>query len=262
MKSLEFASDLMVLRGQCEVETYSDRIVQRSPSQPNFWFGNRVLFRDPPRDATALVAQFQTDLPDAEHICLGWDIPNLPIHDVKQMFEAQGLKVEAADTLALSGDLNRPDLPRGLTTRAFERESDWHQSEAISRSQHFVDGLPEEGLDRFLSGQSAARQAQISKGFGQWFGAFDGDQLLGDMGIFFDDRVIRYQSVQTHEKYRRRGICSALLCHALDWAKAKAPQARPLIVAESNSDAGRLYLRAGFELFETTVSAYRPPSES
>ncbi len=82
------------------------------------------------------------------------------------------------------------------------------------------------------------------------------------MGIFHDQRLIRYQHVQTHPPaYRRRGICSALLAHALDWAQARAPQATPpVIVAEADSDAGRLYRRAGFSLTETTISAYRAPN--
>lgn len=104
-----------------------------------------------------------------------------------------------------------------------------------------------------------ARQVQIAKGLGQWFGAFDGDRLVGDMGIFHDEKLMRYQSVQTHEDYRRRGICSSLLCASLDWAKARAPDALPVIVAHADSDAGRLYRRAGFELAETTMSVYRPP---
>lgn len=259
MNCLEFASDLMVLRDQCEVTHYFDRMVQQSPDQPNFWFGNRVIFKNPPRDARALVNQFHADLQHAKHICLGWDIPNLSRDAVARVFEGSELTVEEADTLALSGELHRADVPDGLMLRAFDRPKDWQQSESIARREHIKDGLPEAGLDRFLSKQSAARKAQIAKGFGQWFGAFDGDHLAGDMGVFFDDRVIRYQSVQTHAHYRRLGVCSALLCHALDWARLYAPQALPVIVADAGSDAGRLYRRAGFALYETTISAYRPP---
>ena len=260
MKSLEFATDLLVLSGRTEVEGHSDRIIQRTPDEPHFWFGNRTIFRDAPRDISKLIAQFQADHPDARHICLSWDIPNLPLAEVEPVLAGRDLTVEQADTLTLTGALHRAPMPDGLTLRAFEHEKDWTQSEEIAFHQSLAEGYPEPGLRRFHAERTRQRQTQITKGLGQWFGAFDGDTLAGDMGIFHDDQLIRYQHVQTHPDYRRRGICSALLAHALDWAQARAPQATPVIVAEADSDAGRLYRRAGFALAETTISAYRAPA--
>jgi len=259
MKSLEYATDLLVLSGRTEVEGHADRIVQRTPDEPQFWFGNRTIFRNPPRDAAALIAQFHADHPEARHICLSWDIPNLPLNEVEPVLANSGLTVEQADTLTLTGPLKRAPAPDGLTLRAFEYETDWAQSEEIAFHQSLAEGFPEPGLRRFHAERSRQRRTQIAKGLGQWFGAFDGDRLAGDMGAFHDDQLIRYQNVQTHPEYRRRGICSALLAHALDRAQARAPGATPVIVALADSDAGRLYRRAGFALAETTISAYRAP---
>ncbi|WP_421702221.1 GNAT family N-acetyltransferase [Aliiroseovarius sp.] len=259
MKSLEFATDLLVLSGRTEVEGHPDRIIQRTPDEPHFWFGNRTLFRDPPRDAAKLVEQFHADHPEARHICIGWDIPNLPLAEIEPMLARSGLTIEQADTLSLTGPLQRVATPDGLTLRAFQHPSDWTQSEEIAFHQSLAEGYPEPGLRRFHAERTRQRQTQVAKGLGQWFGAFDGDTLAGDMGIFHDDHLIRYQQVQTHPDHRRRGICSALLVHALDWAQARAPKATPVIVAEADSDAGRLYRRAGFALSETTISAYRAP---
>ncbi|SMR82507.1 Acetyltransferase (GNAT) domain-containing protein [Aliiroseovarius halocynthiae] len=259
MKSLEFATDLMVQDGQTEIQRFDDRFVQRTPDEPNYWFGNRVVFNEQPKSADDLIAQFHTDLPEAKHICISWDVPNLSIQSVRDVFESTGLRVEQGDVLALRQDLMRVDVPEGITVRPLVSASDWRQSEAIGRLDLLNDGAPEAGLDTFLMNKTIARQDQIAKGLGQWFGAFDGDTLAGDMGIFNDDRLIRYQSVQTHAAYRRRGICSSLLCICLDWAKSRAPDALPVIVANADTDAGRLYRRAGFTLAETTVAAYRPP---
>ncbi|MCK0140191.1 GNAT family N-acetyltransferase [Aliiroseovarius sp. F47248L] len=259
MKSLEFATDLLVQAGQTNVAHYDDRIVQTTPDEPNFWFGNRVIFCEPPTDANALIEQFSADVPSAHHICIGWDIPNLPRDSVAKVFDGSGLRIEQSDTLALCGDLNRAQTPDGLTIRPLTSAKDWAQSAAISKVDLIKDGAPVRGMDNYLRQKTLSRRTQISNGLGQWFGAFDDDRLVGDMGIFHDDKLIRYQSVQTHENYRRRGVCSALLCASLDWARARASKALPVIVAHSDSDAGRLYRRAGFELAETTMSVYRPP---
>ncbi|WP_432448557.1 GNAT family N-acetyltransferase [Aliiroseovarius marinus] len=259
MNTLELATDFMVQSGQCNISHFDDRAVQTTPNEPNFWYGNRVIFRSPPRDPEALIAQFHKDVPQAKHVCIGWDIPNLSRDMVEALFEGSELSVEQADTLALRGALKRTEAPDGIDIRPFHALSDWAQSEAIGRLDLLDDGAPEQGLDHFLSKRSDGRREQIAQGKGAWFGAFSGDVLVGDMGIFHDQTYIRYQSVQTHRGHRRRGICSALLCTALDWAQSRAVNALPVIVANADTQAGRLYRRAGFELAETTLSAYRPP---
>jgi GNAT superfamily N-acetyltransferase len=258
MNALEFTTDLLVQTGQYRLETHEDRYVQTTPDEPNFWFGNRVIFRTVLDDAKAHLDQFHADLPKARHVCISWDIPGLDRAQMAAMFDETGLTVEEADVLTLTGPLRRSAAPAGVTIRPFQTPSDWHQSEAIAKVHHIEDGLPEAGLDTYLAGHSATRRTLIAQGLGQWFGAFKGDTLVGDMGVFHDQRLIRYQSVQTHKDHRRQGICAALLCACLDWAISRAPDALPVIVANADSDAGRLYRRAGFALAETTISAYRP----
>ena len=259
MKSLEFATDLLVQSGQYRLATHADRFVQITPNEPNFWFGNRVMFRDVLEDAQAHLDQFHADIPAARHICIGWDLPGLEIAKIEQLFDGTGLTIEQADSLTLTAPLKRSAAPDGVVIRPLGTASEWMQSEAISKRDHLEDGLPEAGLETFLVGRTAARQALIAQGLGQWFGAFKGDVLVGDMGIFHDQHYIRYQSVQTHQDHRRQGSCAALLCACLDWATSRAPAALPVIVANADSDAGRLYRRAGFTLAQTTIAVYRPP---
>lgn len=109
----------------------------------------------------------------------------------------------------------------------------------------------------YLARRNAGRRAQIAKGLGQWFGAFDGDRIVASMGMFHDDRIARYQSVETRATHRKRGICSALLRHCALWALGRAPNADVVIVAEPDTDAGRLYRRMGFSHAETIYGMLR-----
>ncbi len=258
MNALEFTTDLLVQSGQYRLDTHPDRFVQITPSEPNFWFGNRVIFRTVLDDAKAHLDHFHTDLPQARHICIGWDIPGLDRAKIVAMFDGTGLTVEQADTLTLTGPLRRSVAPAGRYHSPVPNATRLASIRGNCKVQHIEDGLPEAGLDTYLAGHSATRRALIAQGLGQWFGAFKGDTLVGDMGVFHDQNLIRYQSVQTHKDHRRQGICAALLCACLDWAKSRAPDALPVIVANADTDAGRLYRRAGFALAETTISAYRP----
>jgi GNAT superfamily N-acetyltransferase len=258
MKSLGLASDLLAMSGESVVEEYPDRIVQRTPAEPDFWFGNRLIFCEPPTDAGEAIRQFYADLPEARHVCLSWDVPNLSFADVQTVFAGTDLIVEEDDVLTLTGPIRRTPVPEGIAFRALA-EADWAQSEQIAFDSRDEVSIPPKEYRAYLADRSATRRAQIARGLGQWFGAYDGDLLVADMGIFHDRRVIRYQSVQTRESHRRRGIGAALLVHAFDWARARAPEAVAVIVAETDSAAGQLYRRAGFALSETRISAYRPP---
>lgn len=256
MKSLELTTDLLAMKGATEVETFPDRVIQRTPNEPDFWFGNRVIFTNPPKDAAAAIAQFRADLPEVRHICIAWDIPNLPVEPVRALFARTGVTVDEGDVLTLTGLLHPAPPPAGLTLRTFQPE-DWAQSHDIGMGIAEEEGQSLTGHRSYLEGRAKTRKRQIEAGFAQWFGAFEGDLLVGDMGIVHDQRYIRYQLVQTRASHRRRGIATALLGFALDWARARAPQATPVIVADAGSDAGRLYRRAGFAPAETTLVALR-----
>lgn len=257
MKTLEFATDLLAMTGASEVERHPDRVVQRTPSEPDFWFGNRVIFTDPPRDAGAALAQFHADFPDAGHVCIGWDMPNLPVETVNALFKGTDLAVEQCDALTLSGPLRDAPPPKGLTLRRFAAE-DWQQSHEIALEIAMEEGVPLERHRAFLEGRAATRQSQIAESFAQRVGAFESGLLVGDMGVVWNASYIRYQDVQTRKSHRGRGIASALLGYALRVAREHAPDALPVIVADAESAAGRLYRRAGFALAETSVSASRP----
>jgi len=258
MKVLEIATDLMVMGERSLCDDHPDRVVQRTPDEPNFWFGNRVIFKKAPTVAEAAIAQFHADFPEAEHICLCWDVPDLSLEAVTRLFEGTGIPVDQGDALTLAGPIRLPPPPEGVTLRAFERDEDWAQRIAIGMNSRSAN-VSEADYLSYIENHMAKRRDEIAAGRGQWFGAFEGDVLLGDMGIFHDAQLIRYQSVQTRESARRRGIASALLVFALDWAQARAPKALPVIVADAGSDAGRLYRRAGFALAQTSVAAYRGP---
>lgn len=256
MKSLEFLTDLLAMSGASEVEVHPNRVVQRTPTEPDFWFGNRVIFTDPPEDACAAIGQFQADFPQARHICVGWDVPNLPVSPVRGLFEGTKVTIDEGDALILTGPLHRVPTPPGITLRTFGPQ-DWPQSHDIGLETAREDSLPPERYREYLEGRTRTRQRQIAAGLAQWFGAFDGDLLVGDMGIVQNQSFIRYQAVQTRTGYRRRGVASALLGYALEWGRARAPGALPVIVADAGSDAGRLYRRAGFTSAETTVIAWQ-----
>ena len=74
LRSLGLASEHLAMTGISTFEAHPDRIVQRTPSEPTYWHGNKTIFLGP-TDPLAALAQFEADHPAARHRCMVWDVP-------------------------------------------------------------------------------------------------------------------------------------------------------------------------------------------
>jgi len=91
------------------------------------------------------------------------------------------------------------------------------------------------------------------QGDGAWFGAFFGDRVVGDLGVFVRNGLGRFQSVGTHPDFRRQGICSTLVYQAALYAFSNFDAKILVIAADQNDYAYRIYESIGFSLTEQQV---------
>lgn len=258
IRTLGLASELMAMRGLSEVTDHGGYLVQRTASEPDYWVGNQIILRQANTQPDFAIAQFQAHFPHAGHIAIVWDIPNLDPAEIDPGFAAAGCKTDTSDVLTLQEPIATAEMPAGITVRPLAGDDDWAQSLEVQLEIGVEEGFELDRHNEYLMRRNHSRREQIAMGQGLWFGAFDGDRLVGQMGMFHDNSVARYQSVETRKSHRRRGICAGLLRHTCLWALDRAPQAVPVIIAEAGSDAGRLYRRMGFAQTEVLVGVLRP----
>ncbi|SDK54267.1 GNAT family N-acetyltransferase [Aliiruegeria lutimaris] len=259
LRSHGLRSDLMVLRGLSVVEEHLDRVVVRTPSEPDFWFGNMVIFRDDRIEPDAQIARFRKDFPTSRHVTIVWDAPALSNAPALERFTALGFEIDRSDVLTLEGLSNPAPVPPGIEIRPIETPEDWEQVIALQIETGIEAGHLPEIHAPFVRKRFANHRKQVAGGRGCWFGAFDGAQLVGDLGIFEGEGTARFQDVETRESHRRRGICAALVSVGLNWARRRAPASTPVIVAYTEGNAGRIYRRCGFTLSEQLLAVIRPP---
>jgi predicted GNAT family acetyltransferase len=97
---------------------------------------------------------------------------------------------------------------------------------------------------------------------GEWYGAFLGGRLVGDLGLFRDGPLARFQDVSTDEAFRRRGVCGTLV-HEVARRALESGRAETLVmVADENYHAARVYESVGFRPEERHVVACRYPPRS
>jgi GNAT superfamily N-acetyltransferase len=260
-KALELSTDLLVMGAQSEWTDYADRFVQRTPAQPDFWFGNRTIFKALPTDDTEAEAQIalaQKDNPGAPFSVLFWDVPDVDLAPFSSVFEAHGYELETGVTL-VGGEAVRPGLPAGISFREIVGDADWQAVIALQLAGMIGDGIDPNAAQSYIAKSFARRRNLSEVGRGGWFGLFEGDLLVADMGLVWSPDLVRYQSVETRESHRRRGLCAVLLGEVSAFAGKRFPNARQVIVAEDGTAAARLYERAGFVPVERLVSASKTP---
>jgi GNAT superfamily N-acetyltransferase len=253
MLPLGWHTDLAVLRlDGSAIEDHGDHLVVRSPENPTFHWGNFVLVTDPKSvdDAERWTATFEEAFPDAPHRAIG-----LVVEPAAEPWEAAGLAVEREDVLSADRRPEPTPLAAGHLVRELGTQEDWAQSTGLEVREYPGDAT-------FHHAATASRAAMSARGQAAWFGAFEGDRLVAQLGIVdCGGGLARYQAVLTSTEHRRRGLASHLLGVAAQWAAERGAQ-QWVIVAEESGDPSRLYRSRGFEPADKGFRALRRPGGS
>jgi len=262
LKSLGLASDVMVLGDRSHLEEKPDHFVLRSPDEPDFWFGNMIIQRTDQIDPERQIETFQSEFPNAKHITIGWDIPGMKGMERLKDFKSLGFKIDESDVLVLGPALVRHEAPDGITLRRLVTDEDWHKATELQGITGIEVEHNAEGYLSYIKTRMEACRRLTDEGLGAWFGAFAGEELVGDLGIYANSETARFQAVETRASYRRKGVCAALVTTGVEWAQSRYPHTKTIIVADQESAAGRVYRRCGFALHEQTFAVYKGPEET
>ena len=263
LKSLGYRTDMIFHTFDGEIIDRGDYLVLRTPSNPGFYWGNYLLFSQPPQVGDVLkwrklFAQEIGNPPETEHQVFGWDSPGGEEGIVDPFLQA-GFRLER-NVVLTSSEPRSPSRPSSLVTiRALHTEADWEQAlenQVICREAEF----DEDEYREYRKGQMERYRNMVAAGLGDWYGAFVDQRLVADLGLFYDKGLARYQTVQTHPGFRRRGIAGTLVYSAGRQSMANYGLHTLVIVAEQASNAARLYESLGFKPTEKQVGLEKWPN--
>jgi len=256
VKSLAYLTDLIFPNFDGEIIDRGDYLVIRTPANPGFYWGNFLLFSHPPRESSfkEWVDLFALEIgvpPETNHQVFGWDSPDGEQGNIQPFLQA-GFRL-ASEVVLTSSEPHSPARPSDLVSiRALKTDDDWEQAvengvtcREPEHKEHEYREYQKRKMERYRNMAAA--------GLGNWFGAFIEQQLVADLGLFHDDSLGRYQSVETHPDFRRQGIAGTLVYQAGCQAKAEYNLHTLVIVAEQDSSAARLYQSLGFQFTEKQV---------
>jgi ribosomal protein S18 acetylase RimI-like enzyme len=256
LRSLGFRTDLMLRRmAGSIIDERAAHLVVRTPANPGFWWGNFILYDAPPKpdDLPRRLAAFAQEFPDAQHVALGIDGTDGDTGDAAALTDL-GLTAEV--NTVLTAQRLPPGPADGTEVRPLTSDDDWAQATDLRLVCYYETPTPDER--RFTELQVAGERGLCTAGYGTWFGAFVEGRMRAGAGMFTDGTgPARFQSVETHPDFRRRGLASAVIRHAGQWALHQ-PGARTLvIVADPDDHAIRLYRTLGFAETERQAQLYR-----
>jgi RimJ/RimL family protein N-acetyltransferase len=260
--SLGWRTDLNFARFDGELIERADCIVVRTPSNPSYWWGNFLLFDQAPQpgDAAEWSRRFEAEIgrfqAGSRHITFGVDAPEAFV--LPDDFAERGFSLYASNVLTMRREqlrAPRTALPAGARVAALKLPQ---QSATAVELQVLCDGgetSPAPSYRLFRQRQMARYEAMARQGLGDWFGVFvpgaNGEELVADCGLFHagpgGDALGRFQHVETHPAFRRRGLCSALIHAVCKDAFERLKLHTLVIVADPLDVAIGLYESLGFE---------------
>jgi len=261
LRSIGWRTHLFLARIRGFVETHPSHLVLRTPTNPGYYWGNFVIFDGPPSTGDLdhwleCFARGITDHQPARHTLFGVDVTDGPQGDLEPFIE-RGFEVED-NAVLVTDTLSAPEhLAGDLVVRPLQSDAEWADAianQVLCRSEVFS----LEAYTPFKTAQMGDYRRMAAAGHGAWFGAFAGDELVGELGVFVDeDGIARYQSVGTHPEWRRRGVARTMVYEAGRIAAERFGAETFVIEVEPDSAPMRVYESAGFVQVETTFALVR-----
>jgi ribosomal protein S18 acetylase RimI-like enzyme len=271
--SLLWATEMDVLPVDRVVGQKDGYLLIRSPGNPGHYFGNLLLFDDPPAvgDGDRWERLFELefgDEPRVRHRTFGWDRADGALGRAREEFVDRGYQLDESIVLVADPDQVRPHprensdvLVRELDPAPAAEEQLWDavlELQVASRAEEHVE---ERTYRAFARARLDGYRAHFRAGRGAWYLALDPgtDEVVAGCGVVVTGGRGRYQAVETALSHRRLGICSRLVVEAARRSAAAYGAERFVIAADAGYHALGLYESLGFVPHERTVGVYRRP---
>lgn len=261
IRSLGYRTDLIFPRFEGIITDRGDHLIVTTPSNPTFWWGNFILFHEPPKegDLERWGQIFTNEIGPYEqvgHMVFGIDGTDGDTGEIQPFLDA-GFKLEVNVVLTAREVTVPPKLNTEAEIHLIQTSDAWEavlENQVACRTSEF----DRESYTEFKKRQLRRYRAMMDAGLGAWFGASLDGRPVADLGIFMDGDVGRYQSVVTHPDYQRRGLCGTLVYHAARHAFKALGVETLVMIADPNYHAARIYESVGFRPTERQVGLERP----
>ncbi len=246
-----FASERLIHEVSRDLRETTDYIVISDAGNPGFHYGNYIQLKEHfAPDTKELEGIYRRELPhivDKYVFTANADIQQDNIRESGLLggLVASGYSVDAAFCLTATTAVPQ-HIINGYIIRPIVSDKDWMQ--ATDNQLLCRDYM---GSGEFIIRRMATACKIISQKHGVWLGAFDGDRLIADLGLFWNRQksLARFQMVGTHPDYRQQGIARQLIERAVE--DYQSPGLIFVIMASGRPQ--KIYEKCGFRPISSHV---------
>ncbi len=258
LQGLGYQSEFVFLNFDGQIENRGSYFVMRTLTNPNFFWGNPLVFSQPPKkgDHKKWIDLFKQEFTDPSiyHITLAWDNVQAGIGDVSEFLE-QGFELEVKAVLTSEHVVPPPKLNLEMEVRTLQTTEEWQSMiELQVRSAH--DNLPRHEWESFYTSQSLRYQKMSKAGLGNWYGGFMNGKLVAGLGLFYAHGIGRFQIVCTDPNVRRQGLCGTLVYKSALQVFAENKVKTLVMCADPDYHAIKIYESVGFKRQKLEYGVY------
>jgi ribosomal protein S18 acetylase RimI-like enzyme len=271
-RSLTWATELDALPVEARVQRRPGYLLVRSPNNPTHWWGNLLLFDEPPRagDLERWEGLFErefADEPVVTHRTFAWDSVDGELGEGAHEFTARGYDLEklvgliaAPKEIRAHPRENRDVLVRRLDPREGADAQLWRQALEIQVAGR-DERIPEDEHREFALRRQGEWRSLFRARPGGWYVALDArtGEVLASCALMVLGERASIHDVDTIASHRRRGICSRLLVEAVNEISRARPPAHVVIAADPDYHALGIYESLGFKALERCAGVSRMP---
>lgn len=263
IRSSIIKAGLHIFRFSGDVIDKGDYIVVHTPSNPEYWFGNHLIFKAPPKkgDFEKWCRVFKEEIYDknkSHHMLFRWDGVAGEKGDISA-FEKNDFHV-VEDVLLSAHEVNPPPHPHTeISIRSIKTDAEWEMAfnnQVICRDEGTTGPLS--SFMAFKRIQMRQYRLMCEQGLGEWYGAFLKNRMVADMAVFFVDGVGILEDVGTDPAFRRQGICGTAVYHISRELLDSGKVGTMAMTADENYHAARIYESVGYRPTERSVHMYNP----
>ncbi|MCP4449379.1 MAG: GNAT family N-acetyltransferase [Myxococcales bacterium] len=246
IRSLGLRSDLALIAG--EFIQRDDCLVVRSPNEPNYYWGNLLVFSKPPTEECKSTwerrfAEEFADMPEVRHKAFTWDMGGKG-GSIRPFVES-GYHHQTTVVLTAESVKEPPRPNAGMEIRELSSDAEWNDIVALQVASRDPEHSEASYL-AFAQQRFVELRAMVERGEGEWYGGYVDGRQVGNLGVFRSGTIARFQQVVTCPDFRRKGVCGTLVSAVSNLALARVECQTLVMLADTEYHAARIYESVGF----------------
>ncbi len=246
--SLAIQTNLILEREFCTIEEKDQYIAVRTPSRPDYFWGNFIIMKNLPskNSDNEWIKIFEREIGSSDktgYMAITCDDiecdPNL-----YRPFKELGFNIMISKVLTAKEIIRPEKFNQNIEVKPII-DSQWHELIDVHFTPDWGYGTDEQQR-KFLQDELQSFKKIVEKGIGQRYGAYLEGVLIADLGVYWHEKDVRFNNVSTHRNHRRRGACSTLVYTVSKLMLEKENITTLIMQADEDYHAATIYESIGF----------------